>query len=258
MEIKSKLTDINMSYVKGSEPYSNVTNSDVGVLVIHGFTGTTSSLSPLNEAFTKSGYNVECPRLTGHGSNWQELEKATFQNWIYDVEKALDTLKKRSQKIFVASLSMGGALTLHLAAKHPEIKGLILVNNALIMRNIRILLIPLVKHFLRCAPGIGSDIKDGSKKEICNETVPTKAVHELLKLLSFVRKHLPEVNQPVLIFKSKKDHVVPVVSATYTLKKISSTRKELVWLENSYHVATLDYDKDLICEKALEFVKSLI
>ena len=60
-----------------------------------------------------------------------------------------------------------------------------------------------------------------------------------------------------LIFQSREDHIVPKISATYTMKKLGSKDKELIWLENSYHVAPLDYDKELIAKKSKEFIDRL-
>jgi carboxylesterase len=243
-----------VEYIKGSEPFSFSSSSEKGILVIHGFTGTASSVYSLTDAFSKSGYNVECPRLTGHGTSWQDLEKTKYEDWINDVEKSFDVLKKRSSKIYVAGLSMGGSLALYLAEKHPEILKVIVVNNALIFNDIRIKLIPVFKYLVRTAPGVGSDLKDSSKKEICYDTVPSRGVHEMVKLLDIVKKNLGKIQQPVLIFKSKEDHVIPLESATYVYENISSAIKELVWLENSYHVATMDNDMELVCRKSIEFL----
>jgi len=79
----------------------------------------------------------------------------------------------------------------------------------------------------------------------------------MLLMLKKVRKELAEITQPVLMFKSKNDHVIPSRSTTYTMERISSHNKKLIWLKNSYHVAPLDYDKDLIIEKSLEFIKEI-
>ncbi len=64
------------------------------------------------------------------------------------------------------------------------------------------------------------------------------------------------ISQPFLIFKSIEDHVIPKISATYTMKKLGSKDKELIWLDNSYHVAPLDYDKELIVKKSIEFIEN--
>lgn len=244
-----------MELMKGAEPFSFEKDSDVGILVLQGFTGTTSSVTYLGECLAKAGFNVEGPRLTGHGTKWQDLNNVKYTDWISDVENALEKLKKRSKKIFVAGLSMGGTLSLCLAENHPDIMGIILVNHAILLHDSRIPLLPILKYFISSTPAIGSDIKDPTKKEIAYDRTPTKGASEMVKLVNITRKNLRKVSQPVLVFKSKEDHVVPFDNAEYTIKNISSRDKNLIYLENSYHVATMDYDKDLICEESIKFVK---
>ena len=244
-----------MELMKGSEPFSFEKDSDVGVLVLQGFTGTTSSVIYLGECLAKAGFNVEGPRLTGHGTKWQDLNNVKYTDWINDVENALEKLKKRSKKIFVAGLSMGGTLSLYLAEKHPDIMGVILINHAILFHDPRVPILPILKYFISSTPAICSDIKDPSKKEIAYYRTPTGGALEMVKLVNIARKNLQKVTQPVLVFKSKEDHVVPFDNAEYTMKHVSSRDKNLIYLENSYHVATMDYDKDLICEESIKFVK---
>lgn len=244
-----------MKIIKGGEPFSFVSDSDVGILMLQGFTGTTSSVIYAGQCLYEAGFNVEGPRLTGHGTKWKDLNYVKYTDWISDVEKGFEKLKNRANKIFVAGLSMGGTLSLYLAEKHPEIYGVILINNAILLHDPRITFLPLLKYFVESIPAIGSDIKDPSKKEIAYERTPLRGTHEMVKLLRVVRLDLKKVTQPTLIFKSREDHVVPLDNAEYTMEHISSKDKQLIWLENSYHVATMDFDKDLICEKSIEFIK---
>jgi carboxylesterase len=243
-----------MELMKGGEPFSFSADSKVGVVVIQGFTGTTSSVYYLGKCLADKGYNVEGPRLTGHGTKWQDLNNVRYTDWINDVEKAFDKIKKRAENIYVAGLSMGGTLALYLAEHHQDIKGVILINHAILLHDPRLPFLGVLKYFIKSTPAIGSDIKDPSQKEIAYERTPTAGAHEMVKLLSVVRIDLSKVTAPTLIFKSKEDHVVPLDNAEYTLERISSKNKKIIWLENSYHVATMDFDKDLICEKSAEFI----
>jgi carboxylesterase len=66
---------------------------------------------------------------------------------------------------------------------------------------------------------------------------------------------LSTITAPALIFQSTEDHVVPPENGPHILEKLGSEDKELVWLENSYHVATLDNDADLIAERTTSFIR---
>ncbi len=244
-----------MELMKGAEPFSFRNESDVGVLVIQGFTGTTSSVFYWGKCLADYGFNVEGPRLSGHGTKWQDLNKVKYTDWIKDVEDGLDKLKERSKSIFVAGLSMGGTLALYLAETHQEIKGILLVNHAIDLHDPRLPLLGILKYFIKYTPAIGSDIKDPAMKEIAYDRTPVSGAHEMVKLLNLVKRNLKKVSQPVLIFKSENDHVVPIDNAQFTADRISSSDKEIVWLKNSYHVATMDFDKDFICKKSREFIE---
>ena len=82
------------------------------------------------------------------------------------------------------------------------------------------------------------------------------AAYELTRLLKSMREALPRVSVPALIIASRQDHVVrEPANAQYIVANIASKNKEILWLENSYHVATLDNDAELIFEQAANFIE---
>ncbi|MDO9578717.1 MAG: alpha/beta fold hydrolase [Candidatus Cloacimonadales bacterium] len=244
-----------MDLKKHNQPISHCGDCKIGVLVIHGITSTTSSMKYLAEKFVEAGFHVELPSLPGHGTVWQELNKVSYQDWLETLENSLAKLQERSKHIFVCGLSLGGALALRLAQLHPEISGLILINHACKFTHPKFWFVPLMRNFIPSTPAVASDIKDPNEKEIAYTRTPTNAVYQMLLMLKEVRRNLPETKQPVIMFKSREDHLVPIISTTYTMKNIGSLQKELIWLENSYHVATIDYQKDFLAEKSIEFIK---
>ncbi|MBN1898446.1 MAG: alpha/beta fold hydrolase [Spirochaetes bacterium] len=243
-----------MDFHQASKPFSIKKRSDVGILVIHGFTSTVSSVYPLGEYLARHNINVEAPCLSGHGKTWKELNRISCGDWIRDVEKALRKLKKRALKIFVSGLSLGGTLALYLAEQHPELKGVILINHGLFIKDWRKIFLPFLRFILRSTTPIRADIKDPSKQEIAYDRTPVKGAYELSKLYRMVRKNLKKVKAPVLIFKSRHDHVIGRKDVFFTLKNISSLLQQIFWLENSYHVATVDHDRDVICKMSLRFI----
>ena len=59
--------------------------SDVGCLLIHGFTGTPQNIRPLGDFLARRGLTVLAPRLAGHGTNVDEFEKTGPDDWIATV-----------------------------------------------------------------------------------------------------------------------------------------------------------------------------
>ena len=225
-----------------------------GVLVIHGFTGSTQSMREVAYALHKEeGYTISLPRLKGHGTTPEDMESTSYEDWIKSVTDAYEEIRPKVDNLFVFGLSLGGALTLLLAENYP-IKGIITVNAAIELANFLALYNdPNIPPFLQ---GIGSDIKKEGIKEWAYDRTPKKSIGEAACFLELVKANLSKVTCPALIFKSLDDHVVPPTNQDYILEHINSSQKELIELLESYHVATLDNDKELIIEKTIQFIKS--
>jgi carboxylesterase len=237
------------------EPFSAVGSIDVGVIVSQGFTGTVGSIIYLAKYLGSQGYHVEAPRLSGHATKWEDLNKVRYTDWINDIETAYEKLRKRANNVFMAGLSMGGALTLYMLEHHPELKGGILINHVVFVNDPKVKLLPILSLFVKSMPAIGSDIKDPNVKEPAYDRTPTRGAYEMIKLLNVIQKDLDKITQPLLILKSKEDHVVPLENVDYTLKNVKSKDVKVIYLENSYHVATMDYDKDIINQYTKEFIE---
>ncbi|MDR1791765.1 MAG: alpha/beta fold hydrolase [Propionibacteriaceae bacterium] len=232
-------------------------SGDVGVLMCHGFTSTPHSLSEWAYAVAKAGYEVSVPRLPGHGTDWHELNVTSWQDWYDCVNQEFLTLRQNHAKVFVTGLSLGGALALRLAEQHPDdVAGLVLVNPAVLARwtsNFA----PLLSLFIPALKGkIGSDIAMPGVVEYTYDVTPLKAVATMLKLWTDVRARLDLVTCPVVLYRSSVDHAVPKASAEMILRQISSEEVFERVLPRSWHVATMDYDKEEIFTGSIEFFAS--
>lgn len=227
----------------------------VGVLFCHGFTSTPQSMRPWAEAVADAGYTVSVPRLPGHGTVWQELAVTSWQDWYRCVDDEYRELTTRCDQVVVAGMSMGGSLAMRLAEQHPDVAGLALVNPALGAVDWRTPLAGLIKHVVQTTAAVGSDIAQPAATEVTYEVTPVAAAHQLLKLWADVRSCLDLITCPVIVFRSRIDHVVPASSTESLLRLASSEDITEVVLDRSYHVATLDYDAPIIIEDTLEFLQ---
>lgn len=225
----------------------------VGVLFCHGFTGSPWSLLEWARLTADAGYRVSLPRLPGHGTTWQELNLTGWRDWYAAVERAFLELRAGCDTVFVAGLSMGGALALRLAEKYPDdVAGLVLVNPA-VMGYRKMWAIPTLRRFRASARAVGSDIAAPGVLENAYERTPLHAAASLMQLWVDVRACLDLVNCPILLFRSTTDHVVPAASAAFILSHVSSDDVTERVLSRSYHVATMDHDKDEIFRESLAF-----
>lgn len=246
-----------MGLLPGAEPYLS-DGGPTGMLLSHGFTGTPQSLRPWAEHLAAAGLAVSVPRLPGHGTRWQDLNATRWTDWFGALERAFDDLRARCDTVYVGGLSMGGALALRLAETRPaDVAGLVLVNPAIgsERKDVKHLL-PVIHRFVPSLAGIGSDIAKPGVTELAYDRTPLRALHSQTQLWKLVVTDLATVTAPVLLFRSRVDHVVDTLSGRLLREGASSTEVREVILEDSFHVATLDHDAPAIFAGTVEFVRT--
>jgi carboxylesterase len=201
------------------------------------------------------GFRVDVPRLPGHGTTWQELNRTAWTDWYAAVDRAFVALTRECEHVFVAGLSMGGALALRLAEQHGhQVRGLVLVNPCINIADPRIRMLRLLS-VLPSLAGIGNDIAMPGQDEFGYNRNPLRALHSQTRLWADVRSGLDRVTQPTLVYWSRQDHVVDPSSLELLRAGIATPDLEVVTLERSYHVATLDYDAEVIFRGSAEFFR---
>jgi len=124
------------------------------------------------------------------------------------------------------------------------------------VRDPRLAVTPVARFLLPSVKGIGNDIKKPGQDELCNDRLSLGPLASMSAFHRKVRRELPSVHAPLLVFSAADDHTVKPANSSLVMERVGSERKELVRLTNSYHVATLDYDADLICERTLDLRKA--
>jgi carboxylesterase len=242
---------------RDAQPFS-ADGGPVGVLVSHGFTGTPASMRPWAEHLAAAGFTVRLPLLPGHGSTWQDTNRTRWTDWYGAIERAHDELTARCQTVFACGLSMGATLVTRLAERRPDaVAGLILVNPSFGTERFDAKFAPYIGWAVKSRPAIGGDIKKPGVIEPAYDRTPVVAFASLQKLWRVTVADLPRVIAPVLMYRSREDHVVEPMSGRLLQQRATATTVREVVLENSYHVATLDNDAPLIFDGSVEFIRSL-
>jgi carboxylesterase len=208
----------------------------------------------MGEWLARQGYTVACPRLPGHGTDWRDLAGTTWQDIAREAEGALMELSGKCPTVVLAGLSVGGLLAFHLAANHgpPVVAGVVAINPY--VRNPIFAFLPVVRRIRRRVKGVINDIKREGQNELGYEYLPVAGIAQLDRLMDVVQAELSDVSCPVRVFLSDVDHVVPKGTARWAFARLGSADKELIELHDSYHVATLDNDAEVIFRGTHEFV----
>jgi carboxylesterase len=244
----------------GAEPFEHPGGSDLGVLLLHGFTGSPFEMRSLGTALAVQGIGSACPLLSGHGTHPNDMVGVPYTDWLADVEAALDRMLANCQRVVLAGLSMGGTLALNVAARRagdPRIAGLVTISAPLRLDDWRLNFANLIVKVVKWQAWGKPDIKDRTvwDQQTNYRRIRTDAILELLGLLADTRERLARVHQPILIVRARDDHIVPPRNAEVIYDTVRSADRRVLMLDNCYHVSTVDFDAPILCAEVVRFVQ---
>lgn len=234
--------------------------NDIGVLLIHGFSGSPAEMRYLGDMLNQRGYSVLGVRLAGHGTNTAEMAETGYKDWIESAEGAFDRLSGKCSKVFVVGFSMGSLLALKIAEDGKKVSGVVAISppmyTSLYMR--------VLSWWITFWPGktftIGAlssflDSKDGYKV-VTYEKVPKRKILDLLAIVNLVRKSLSKVNVPVLVLQGGMDVIIPESSGREIITGVESVNKKLIRLPLSTHVVPMGIDRDRVVDLVSGFLEA--
>ncbi len=228
----------------------------VGCLLVHGFTGSPNELLELGAFLTAHDVTVSIPTLPGHGTHSADLFNYTWRDWFTRVKEAYEELAAVCPEVFACGLSMGGTLVLHLAAHRP-VQGVVSLSAPVVFPAWQVRAVRFLKSVVRYRHKKGGeDVSDSKAKEKLGsyQRYPLTAVEQLFQLVRHVRQDLPEIHQPILILHSTQDHSVSFVNSDIIYNEVGSAQKRKVDLSRSYHVITVDVEKQRVWDEVLAFI----
>jgi len=229
------------------------------VLCVHGLTGTPYEVRPIAEVLADRGFRARGPLLPGHGGRPEVLARVSHVEWTRFVRQEYLDLRREHDRVFVCGMSLGGLLTLWLAA-HEQVDAIAVVGTPLRFRAFLPLLIAAAR-FVRpmLSKEGGSDIADpvARGRHPSMSHMPTASVHELIGLQRVVRRVLGQVRAPVLAAHGALDRTAPPENLAASERGVGSARVERLLLERSGHVVPVDYDGPRVAQAVADFFVSV-
>ncbi len=241
----------------GAEPWSHHGAGPHGALCLHGFTGNPSSMRGVAEAFAAAGFHVELPLLPGHGTAVEDMLGTRWADWAAEAMAAYGRLSARADAVVVAGLSMGGTLALHVACEHPEVAAVVCINPAAQPQppEVMEMVHAMVAEGHELLPGTGPDIADPEGSDLAYDGTPLRSLISMVEDgVGPLAARLPACEVPLLLITSRRDHVVDPLQSDYLAEHWGGAVERLT-LERSYHVATQDFDRELVNEAAVAFAR---
>ncbi len=252
-----------------------------GVLLVHGITGSPAEMKPLVRKLAAQGFSVACPQLAGHCSTLKDLKRTRWPDWYASLETAMDSLSEECDTLFVSGLSMGALLALKLAANHPDrVRGVATLSATFCYDGWNVpplrqrFLLPLViysplRYFLSYHEPAPYGIKDDRIRNVIaavyqNESAsmpekygysefPGVTIRETFRLIRTVKRDLAAIVAPLLIVHSTEDDMASLKNARFLAAGVSSRQVETFYVDDTYHVLTLDRRKDDVAARVAEF-----
>ncbi|MGD9784875.1 MAG: alpha/beta hydrolase [Hyphomicrobiaceae bacterium] len=248
----------------------------VGVLLIHGLCGTPAEVRYVAMGLARAGYTVHCPTLAGHGGNRGEDTQTGWKDWLRSAEEALDVLRQSCDTVIVGGLCAGSLIGLHLAANHPEkvqavalfsptfrINGWAMPWYTKLFSLVRFKAVAKLMHFpdapslgIKC-PRVREFVRtaisssEGSEMGTCG--TPASMVLEHRWLAKAAKAVMKKVKQPTLVVHSREDDYAALDNATFVQREMTG-EVEMVVLDDSYHMVTLDKQRHVVVERTASFI----
>jgi carboxylesterase len=265
--------------MNGTDRSSFHAGGRIGFLLIHGLGGTPVELRFVAQGLARAGHTVYCCQLAGHCGSVEDLRTSTWEQWYASVEQAHDRLREHCDMIVAGGLSMGAILALHLAHRRPsEVHGLVLYSPTLkldgwsmpwysiflrLMRPSRIRLeFNLPEHEPygikdeRLRAFVVGSMQSGDSSEAGVFSTPLRSFAHFNSLVDVVRKELGRITTPALIMHPRHDDIASIDNALYLQRKLGGL-VDMVVMDDTYHLITLDRQRHLVVERSLTFASAL-
>lgn len=227
-----------------------------GALLLHGFAGTPPELRRLGEHLAGHGWRCSGPVLAGHGTTPEAMAQTRWQDWARSAGEALDRLAAECDEVVVAGQSMGGAMSLHLAAADPRVRAVATLAAPIWLSDPRLRVIGVAKFVQRWHTPDPTDVDLADPAAVAElhsyGRRSTASIHELTRLLATVRRELPMVRRPVLLLHGGGDRTVDPRNATdIAARLVCSQEVEVGVYPRSGHAMSVDVDREAINARVL-------
>lgn len=246
------------------------------VLLFHGMTGSPYEMKKMGKALFDADFDVFCHCLPGHGTSPINIKTVRWQDWYDDSVLHYKELTQKYDEVYLGGLCLGAVLAIAIAQEYQNVRGIVSLSTTLFLDGWTIpwynFFMPIGVHtILRYYYSFPEREPYGLKNETLRRKIaalqkrntealdnyPMSCIYELLKFSKQTQKNIAKVTAPILLMHAKEDDLTSTKSAEFVYRNISSKTKNYIKLENSYHLIVMDYERDYVFEKSIEFFNSL-
>lgn len=261
-EISFHKRDTATGVILGAEPFFYQGDNREAVLMIHGYTSTPRDLRELGERIHGLGYTVLGPLLPGHGTHPTALDDVRWPQWYAAVQQEYRRLRQGHVKIHAVGFSMGGSLSLHLAA-NARVEKLVLLSPFLKIAYHKAHVLPeewlvytvgrLLRHLKKTYSG-NCNHPEERMRHIAYFHYALSSINQALELVNVIKGEVDRIHNKVLIIHAEGDRTTSPSASRKLYDQLPSKEKRFVWLRKSNHIITHDYDKEIVFSEVARFL----
>jgi len=247
----------------GNQAFDLDGDGAVGVVLLHGFTGSPYEVRYLGERLAAAGFPVAAPLLPGHGTRIEDLDGTRWEDWVDHVERAADGMGRRCDRVAIVGQSLGGLLALYIASRRTALTCVASLAAPLWLDGLPGRVAGWAHRRsgrpdlpIKAIPKFGgSDVLDPISKaeNPCYPAIPIKALAQLVAFMTVVDASLSKVTQPTLVLHARQDHTAPVACAARIAEATRAKRMRI--LPRSYHLIAVDVERDIVAAEVIDFVR---
>lgn len=237
-------------------PYAggfSIEGAETGVLLIHGFAGAPQNVWPVAEVLWRRGFAVHAPRLPGHGTSVDDLAETRPADWVEEAERGLEKLRSECDQIVVAGISLGGTIATHIAIEHNPVSALVAMSAPLFRLDALQAVLNAEDAPARIPVDARDAVRDRSNGIISYDEFPVEAFRPALQFAEEVGNRLDQISCPSLFMYGAHDSLVNADQGREAAERV--TGSSFLMLEHSSHEITLDYERELVAGRTVEFIE---
>lgn len=236
-------------------------DNSTAIILIHGFISSAAVYRDITVGLKNQASRIIAPTLKGHATSIEDTATIHWQSWLEQLRELYQQCRGHYKKVIVVGMSMGGALASLLAAEFADIDHLVLLVPAVYLTPL-LKLAPMANKFttwtkiksLQYLKTIGGDIKKEGAYELSYYKAHFNVFEQCYRVSMAARSCLEKIKTPTTLIAASHDHVISKRCINKTYEQLACHNKKIIWLENSYHVITLDNEQSQI----IDIINSII
>jgi len=253
------------------------------VILFHGLSSSPLEVQLLGRGLQRAGYTVYLPHLPGYGDDGQGRARLVTdrRDWLALALHEFDTVRAKHEHVAIGGLCIGATLALNVAAQRPDQVAAFIALSITLWYDGWTL--PWYRFFLPLAAyvpfGMRYSFRELSPYGVKDErmrawiagemaktessvagasTLSARSLIQAQRLCRETRRILPHINLPILVIHAMEDDMSSPRNPEYLIRNIRSRQTRYVVLRDSYHMITLDQEKDRVLAETRGFLDQVM